>query len=551
MPFKDREERNRYQRELMRKRRAMERVSTKRKRLRNRAVQVKRHVEAVEVEGFKPQDIKQNPADVLANWCTQRLRVPDGPLMGKPFRIDPWQLEFLRGALAPEIREAGLSVARKNGKSGLIAALILGFLVGPLNKPQWRAAVASLTGELASELFRAVQLTAEVSMIAEIDVRKTPRPGRIFGKLGSRIDFLNADRASGHARGGDMSIIDECGLLQERHRGLYNAMFSSLSGRNGRLIAISIRGDSPMFNELAARENEPTVFWQEHCAPEDCELDDIEAWHLANPGLASGIKSMAYMKDASRKAILAPADQAEFKAHDLNHPQDPSRELIVTLAQWKKCVVDELPPRRGPCYIGIDLGGSVSMTAASVYWPVTGRLEVQGAFPDTPNLKKRGEADAVGNRYLQMEVRGELRTYPGLVTPVNEFLSDLLRGLRGQRIAAIVADRYRKAEVLSLLQEAGITKPVSWHSMDWQGSSECIRRFQKAIIKRIVAVEESLIMPSAISDSSLATDANGNHKLDKSRSRGRIDALQSAVLAVAEGEKHRPNSTRKPGVAIA
>ena len=46
----------------------------------------------------------------------------------------------------------GLSVARKNGKSGVIAAVLLAHLAGPLNRPEWRGIVTSMTGELAKEL---------------------------------------------------------------------------------------------------------------------------------------------------------------------------------------------------------------------------------------------------------------------------------------------------------------------------------------------------------------------------------------------------------------
>ena len=36
---------------------------------------------------------------------------------------------------------------------------------------------------------------------------------------------------------------------------------------------------------------------------------------------------------------------------------------------------DALPPREGECILGVDLGGSRSMSAAALYWPATGRLE--------------------------------------------------------------------------------------------------------------------------------------------------------------------------------
>ena len=50
-------------------------------------------------------------------WAESTLTVPTGLLQGSPFVIYDWQREFLEGALSAGIREAGLSVARKNGKA--------------------------------------------------------------------------------------------------------------------------------------------------------------------------------------------------------------------------------------------------------------------------------------------------------------------------------------------------------------------------------------------------------------------------------------------------
>ena len=84
----------------------------------------------------------------LVRWCRRSVIVGGGPEQGEPFRVARWQEDWLRVALAPGIREAGLSVARKNGKSELIAALLLEYIAGPLNRTGWRGAVVSLNHRL-------------------------------------------------------------------------------------------------------------------------------------------------------------------------------------------------------------------------------------------------------------------------------------------------------------------------------------------------------------------------------------------------------------------
>ena len=247
-----------------------------------------------------------DPASVIASWCAATLTVPTGLLAGEPYRLEAWQVDWLRDALADGVREAALTTPRKSGKSGLLAALLLAYLCGPLNRAGWRCAVVSLTGNLAKELRRQVAEIAEVSGLADVvKDYASPTPGRIVGLNGAEVTILAADKAGAHSIGVDLTITDESGLLQENKRDLWDAVYSSVSTRDGRNLHVSIRGDGPMFAELRERRDDPAVVWHEYAAPEDCALDDESAWYAANPALGR-IKSLAYMRDASARAIASP-----------------------------------------------------------------------------------------------------------------------------------------------------------------------------------------------------------------------------------------------------
>ena len=497
-------------------------------------------------EGGQPPPAPRstNPGLVAAQWAESTLIVPTGPLRGQPFRLAAWQREFLADALAPGIRESGLSVSRKNGKSGLIAALLLAYLCGPLNGPYWRGIVVSLTGGLAAELRDAIEQCAEMSGLAQhLKIRKAPPPGQIDGLDGARLQILASDKATGHAIAADLAVIDEAGLIQESQRELWGAVFSSVSGRNGRLLAISIRGDGPMFSELAERAADTSVVWHEFAAPENADLDDRSAWHKANPGLADGIKSLEYMVDASRKAIAIPSDASSFRAYDLNQPRNPSTETICSAADLLACEREELPPRTGPCAVGFDVGGSSSLTALAAFWPSTGRLECWAAVGDIPSLIDRGRADGVGGLYEQMERRGELQTYPGRVTPAAEFLSDCAARLGDSLVVVAGADRYKHADTLGWLETSGINWPMEWRGVGHgPDGGHDVRAFQRAVLGGGLVVSESLLLRHAVSESVIHRDANGNPSLDKRRQRGRIDALSAATIACGLGElvSHQP-----------
>ena len=284
------------------------------------------------------------PVERLCNWSEATLKVPAGPMRGQPFSIEPWQRRWLADAMAPGVGEAGLSVARKNGKSGLVAAALLGYLAGPVAPPEWRGVVVSVTGDLSRELWRAMQGTAVASGLLGITFTRSPPPTAVSGDGARYVTFLAADRSTGHGIGADLVVIDEAGLLIERDRELWSAAMSSMGGRGGRVWAISIQGDGPMFREMRERRNEPEVVWHEYAAPVDCDLEDEAAWAAANPGLG-GIKSRDYMRRQAKRAAASPADQAAFRAHDLNQPQDPERVVIVSVRQWMAGATDAIDGR--------------------------------------------------------------------------------------------------------------------------------------------------------------------------------------------------------------
>lgn len=494
-----------------------------------------------------------DPAGAVAEWSRERLRVPPGhKAAGEAMELPAYAVAFFREALAPGVREAGCFVARKNAKSAAVAVLILAHLAddGPLRRAGWRCGVASINREKAVELWTQCSDIALASGLLSGSGARSLSFGKVPRVMRSRwgaAEFLSADKSAGHASGFDLAIADELGLFPERGRALVAGLRSSTSARDGRLLAISVLGDSPLSAEMVKRAGDPACVVHVHEAPKDCALDDEAAWHAANPALGT-VKSLDYMRDTARLAAASPADQADFRAFDLNQPGAPSREMIVALDRWQIVASKPRPERAGPVYIGFDLGGSASLTAAALYWPDTGRLECFGACGEEPDLLARGEADGCGHAYANMAARGELRTWPGRVTPCGPFLAWIAEALGGQQPALALADRYRQAEALDALAAAGVSWPVEWRA---QGSgkdgSADIRHFQRAVIGAALRPGESFLLENAIAESVIRYDPNGNPALDKRRKAGRIDALSAAVLAVGAGERERG---RGPGEAL-
>ena len=211
------------------------------------------------------------------------------------------------------------------------------------------------------------------------DFLRTPTPGLIRNDVGGVAEFLSADKSAGHASGFDYAIIDELGLMTERDRDLVAGMRSATSAKQGRLLAMSIRGESPMLEELIERRELPTavvhLYAPDVPATGAVDIHDPDVWAAGNPGLAAGIKSSEYMAAEATRVTATPSDLSTFLAFDLNLPQSPSRETVCSVADLVACYVDTLPERSGPCYIRLDLGGAASLTGAFAVWPSTGRCE--------------------------------------------------------------------------------------------------------------------------------------------------------------------------------
>ena len=210
-----------------------------------------------------------DPVAALAEWAQNTLVVPPGhPRSGDPMALPPFAVAWLRASW--DAHESALSTARKNAKSAIAAVLALGYLVGPLRRPGWRGAIASLDKGKAGELRRQVAEIAEASGLA-VKVRRTPYPGVIESSTGS-LDTLSADRTAGHASGYDLVIVDETGLFPIRARDLLAGLRSSVSARDGKIRHISpfaaIRFCFGKFSRI------PRVVSHVHAAPADCAIDD-------------------------------------------------------------------------------------------------------------------------------------------------------------------------------------------------------------------------------------------------------------------------------------
>lgn len=501
------------------------------------------------------------PAD-RAMAFLQGLRVPEGPNAGKPVALAPFQRRFIEGAMAEGTANAVLSIGRGNGKSAITAGLALAGLVGVWDRQPRREIIAAARtrdqGRIIWDFVAGFAATLPLDLQRRLIYRRAPRLEIEYeGDDGGHVlRVIAADGKSALGGAPTMAILDERGhWALDRGDELEHALLSGLGKRDGRafLISTSAADDTHPFSKWI---DEPVAgtYVQEHRPSPGLPADDRGSLLIANPGAGHGIGSSIEWLDAQAKRAIARGGSSlnSFRLYNRNERvSGETRDLLVTVDEWLTCELSELPVRDGQVIVGLDLGGSASMTAAAFYWPETGRLECLGTFPSWPSLLDRGISDGVGNRYVEMHDRGELTVLGDKTVPVAAWLTEVMRNVEGAPIAAITMDRYKQSELGEAIARAGIRAPLCWRGQGFRDGGEDCERFRRAVFDGKVKARPSLLLRSAFSDAVCLRDPANNLKLAKARSTGRIDAAAASVLAVAEGSRFAGRPKARPKVAWA
>jgi phage terminase large subunit-like protein len=178
----------------------------------------------------------------------ERLTVPSGVGTGKPFKLDHWQKRFIRDIYEPQrilrggqerrvVRRAILSMAKKNGKTALIATLALAHLVGPVAEVHGEIYSAANDRDQASIIFKfakqIVELDPELRQMVDIIPSTKTMIGR---RTGSVYRAVSAEAGTKHGYLPSVVIYDE--LAQAKSRDLYDVLDTSFGAREEPLFIV-------------------------------------------------------------------------------------------------------------------------------------------------------------------------------------------------------------------------------------------------------------------------------------------------------------------------
>ena len=481
------------------------------------------------------------------------LTITQGSGAGKPIRLLPWQRRFLRGAFAVD-GDAALSIARGNGKSTIVAAIACAVVDGPLQQP--RAEVVCVASSFAQGRIIFEHVIAFLEALGRsLSDRRTWRVqdsqnvATVEHKpTGARVRCIGSDPKRAHGLAPLLVLADEpAQWLATQRDAMLAALRTSMGKIDGsRLIALGTQPASDTHWFMRMLDGGADYSQCHAVRNEDAPPFQRRTWLQANPSLPVMPALEKRIRKEAADAKRDPSLLASFRALRLNMGTDDTEQsTLLDAGTWRRITGDG--ERSGRCVWGLDLGQSFAMSACAAYWPASGQLEALASFPTEPGLAERGNQDGVGNLYVRMMQRGELVVTGGEATDIGEFL-DLARERFGLP-SAIVADRYRAAELRDILRKLRIRNvPLIERGQGFKDGGEDVRDFRRACVEGKVTPAPSLLLTAAMGEARVTPDPAGNWKLAKAaqggrRKRAKDDAAAAAILAVAYGSRRarRPN----------
>lgn len=443
------------------------------------------------------QDGLTRPERVVA--FIESLSITSGSLAGQPFKVRDWQRQFIEGIYGPTdengrriVRTALFSIPRKNGKTGLIAGLVLAHLMGPEAEQRGQIYSAAVDKDQASIIFNECVAMIEASPQLDCRVNIQSFKKTISDEItGSVYVSLSSDARKAHGLSPSLWIFDE--LAQVPNRNLLDALQTATGARLeplGIVISTQAAEDTHPMSELVDyAENitngvieDKTFFGKVYRAPDDADVWDEQVWHDCNPALGD-FRSLDEMRAAAVRAQRMPSFESTFRNLYLNQRIDAEARFING-AVWKECggEVDLKALEGRPCYGGLDLSTARDLTALVLVFP-----DEQSGFDVVPHfwLPKEGLRDKEDEDrvpYCTWAQQGYLETTPGKSVDYRHVVQRMGELAQTYDIQAIAYDRWRINDLKREMHDERVEIELSEFGQGYKSMSPAIEEFERLMI---------------------------------------------------------------------
>ena len=489
-----------------------------------------------------------------------------GEWAGEPVELSPNQ-KFRIGCVFGWKREDGLrrfrtaynTEGRKGGKSTLSAGVGL-YMMTADHEGGAEIFSYATTRDQAKIVFE--ESKNMVMKSPSLKSRVTPSKLNLAVlSTASKFEPLSADKNSLDGLNPHCAIGDE--IHAHRSRAVYDVIETAMGARRQPLHwLITTRGvsqengicqevDDYSIKVLKGEIEDDTWFAYIACLDDDDEWDDEDVWVKANPNLGISVK-LDDLQRLCTKAKFAAGARAEFKKKRCNLWISSVSEWLDAHA-WQQCggrQFDEEDLRGQSCYGGLDLSGSKDLTSLNLLFDdIDGTEKLLSYFwlPEKDLEERTREENVPWTQWAEM---GYLRTTPGAAINKAYVARDIAEILSQFDVKALAYDRWRIEDLLQEFDDIGFeTRRVKgpedlegknrWSDaiplVDWgQGfrdMSPAVDEVEAAVADARLRHGENPILTYCVSNVAVSTDPAGNRKLDKQKSRSRIDGAVGMTMA--------------------
>lgn len=479
------------------------------------------------------------------------LKVPEGKDVGKPIKLRQWQIDIILHIYdsKPLPRTAIISFGRKNGKTALIAMLILAHIVGPEARQNSQVFSCAQSRDQASIVYalaiKMIRMDERLMALCKIVESQKILKGR---DSGVEYKALSSDHSTAFGLSPVLVIYDELGQVKGPISPLYEAMETAMGAQvNPLSIIISTQAatDQDLLSILiddAIASEDPSIALFLHKTDIDDDIWDEEVWKKANPALGD-FRSIEDVRLLAERAQRMPSRESSFRNLIMNQ-RVSALDLLLSHTLWKAnggspdfSLLDD----GRPLYAGLDLSSRQDLTA----FVVTCQDDDENwhVFPHfwTPKATMEDRAERDRTPYPLWVKQGHMSASPGSSIDY-DYVATQIRDMYAHRnLAAIAFDRWKINEFRLALNHAAWYPTLVEHGQGYKDMSPSIDYLEHQFLESKVRHGNHPVMTYCAANCVVEMDAAENRKVNKAKATGRIDGMVGLIMAMSAQDK-RPET---------
>ena len=482
--------------------------------------------------------------EFVETFCCQS----HGKWKKQPIKLLPWQRDLIMRLFGwkqanglRRYRRAYVEIAKKNGKSTLVSALVLLLLIADgEGSPEvyLNACDKDQAGIVFREAVRMVRASDDLK--SRLKVINSKSDMRILDEVGEGYIVANSSVAASKDGLNPSGIIfDE--LHRQRDRMLWGVFEHADASREQPItISITTAGEAPEGVWYEQREYSEKVNKGEiedithlgiiyRALPED-DPGDPKTWLKANPSLGVTLR-YEEMERKWREAELDPVKRANFLRLRLNIIQREETRFFE-VGQWEACggAVDISPG--DVCWAGLDLSSSNDLTALVVVFKnELGGLDLLSWFwlPEDNILDLEAKHKQT---YRIWADQGLITLTDGPSIDYRFIRQEIVKVARKYKLVKLLADPQFAGQLLSQLQEEDGIEVANIRQGTFLLGPPTFE-LKRLVESRTLRHGNHPIMKWMAGNVVPIYDDNNNTRFSKKKNKHKIDGMSALVNAIA------------------